>query len=252
MRRDAMARQTPGQTERLLPWEEFAGILPKRKAWPANAEIVPRDFVIPQEVLSTEPCRTTDPKTGLLSLPMELLVKIFRAGTNEDAICLALTCKPLLFASTLAVKHRPTLPPSNRTSFHQFQTATRFDAVAHRSRETMINFLLRIPPMVPGRRTSPTVSLCRDCLRYRPIDPRWWADKGAPSPEESAVMARAWELVVEHWRWRRMHQCPECWASSHEAVAGFEAREGSPAWPAGRGTLEDLINRRPRLGYDWP
>ncbi|KAK1242338.1 hypothetical protein MKX07_000324 [Trichoderma sp. CBMAI-0711] len=184
MRRDIMSRQTPGQLEWLLPGEQFTGILPRRKAWPANAEIVPKEFVVPQNVLSTGPCRTTDPKTGLLSLPMELLVEVFRSGTNEDAICLALTCKALLFASTLTVKHRPTLPPSNRTSFHHFQTATRFDAVAHRSRETMIRFLLRLSPLGPGRRASPAVSLCQDCLRYRPVDPRWWTtDKGAPCPE---------------------------------------------------------------------
>jgi hypothetical protein len=184
---------------------------------------------------------------------MELLVEIFRSGTNEDAICLALTCKALLFASTLAVKHRPTLPPSNRTSFHHFQTATRFDDTAHRSRETMIRFLLRLSPLGPGRRASPAVSLCQDCLRYRPVDPRWWTtDKGAPCPKQSAMMARAWEVVVEHWRWRRMLQCPECWASSHEAVEGFEAPDESSAWPAGRGALEGLINTRPLFGYDWP
>ncbi|EGR45734.1 uncharacterized protein TRIREDRAFT_110731 [Trichoderma reesei QM6a] len=248
-----MSRQTPGQLEWLLPGEQFTGILPRRKAWPANGEIVPREFVVPQSVLSTGPCHTTDPKTGLLSLPMELLVEIFRSGTNEDAICLALTCKALLFASTLAVKHRPTLPPSNRTSFHHFQTATRFDDTAHRSRETMIRFLLRLSPLGPGRRASPAVSLCQDCLRYRPVDPRWWTtDKGAPCPKQSAMMARAWEVVVEHWRWRRMLQCPECWASSHEAVEGFEAPDESSAWPAGRGALEGLINTRPLFGYDWP
>lgn len=184
---------------------------------------------------------------------MELLVIIFRAGTNEDAICLALTCKALLFASTLAVKHRPTLPPSNRTSLQHFETATRFDDPAHRSRRTMIDFLLRLHPLGPGRRASPTVSLCRDCLRYRPTDPSWWTtDKGAPCPERSLTMARAWGLVVEHWRWRRMLQCPECWASSHEAVAGLEGSLASPGWPAGRGTLESLINTRPIFGYDWP
>ncbi|KAL7819477.1 hypothetical protein V8C44DRAFT_139279 [Trichoderma aethiopicum] len=183
---------------------------------------------------------------------MELLVQVFRSGTNADAICLALTCKALLFASTLAVKHRPTLPPSNRTSFHHFQTATRFDAGAHCSRRTMIDFLLRLHPLEPGRRASPTVSLCQDCLRYRPVDPSWWTDKGAPCPERSPAMASGWELAVEHWRWRRMLQCPECWASSHEAVGGFEAGEASSAWPAGRGTLESLINTRPLFGYDWP
>ncbi|PTB66211.1 hypothetical protein BBK36DRAFT_1159259 [Trichoderma citrinoviride] len=242
-----MARQTPGQIEWLLPSQEFGGILPKPKAWPANPELVPREFVVPQNVVSTEPCRATDSKAGILKLPMELLVEVFRAGTNEDGICLALTCKALLFASTLAVKHRPTLPASNRTSLRHFETATRFDDPAHRSRRTMIDFLLRIPPLGPGRRVSPTTSLCRDCLRYRPTVPSWWADKGKPCPEKSATMARAWEVVVEHWRCRRMLQCPECWASSHQAVAGFEA---SPAWPAGTGALESLIYTRPLFGYD--
>ncbi|KAL6867070.1 hypothetical protein J3F83DRAFT_766107 [Trichoderma novae-zelandiae] len=240
-----MSRQTPGQIEWPLPDQELSGILPKPKAWPANTELVLREFVVPQTAVSTEPCRATDSKTGLLSLPTELLVEILSSGTNEDAICLAMTCKTLLLASTLAVKHRPSLPPPNRTSFRHFETMTSFDDPAYRSRRTMIDLLLRLRPLGPGGRASPTASLCQDCLRYRPTDPSWWADKGAPVPEWS-TMGRGWGVVVERWRWRRMLQCPECWASSHEPVA----RPAFPAWPVGMDAMANIISTRPLLGCD--
>lgn len=148
--------------------------------------------------------------------------------SRESGICLALTCKSLLSVSTLAIHHRPTLPPENRIPFSDFQDAIFHSGnPEHRSRRTMIDFLFRIHPLGDRVRRSPAVNLCQDCLRYRPTEPSWWAGKGAPCPGKAEI-GRCWSLMVEHWRYKQVLQCPECWYANHMAVCeGCRERDGS-------------------------
>ncbi|KAJ4860677.1 hypothetical protein T069G_05665 [Trichoderma breve] len=90
--------------------------------WPEKTDIVWKKFVAPQDVLD-KPSTVTVSQAGILNLPPELVLQIFSHASRESSICLALTCKSLLVASTLANLQRPTLPPESRIPFSEYEGA---------------------------------------------------------------------------------------------------------------------------------
>ncbi|KAL7791506.1 hypothetical protein V8C37DRAFT_402818 [Trichoderma ceciliae] len=174
--------------------------------WPKNVDIVWKDFVIPQDVLDTIALVRTSPKASMLSLPLDLILEIFSHLSRTSGICLALTCKSLLQASTLAVRHRPTLPPERRIPFEDFEGSVfSLTSPEHNTRRIMITFLFRIHPIREGERRSMAVDLCRDCLRYRPTKVSWWADKGARCPGKPTFGSK-WDAIVEKWSGKQVLQ----------------------------------------------
>ncbi|EHK15271.1 uncharacterized protein TRIVIDRAFT_18043, partial [Trichoderma virens Gv29-8] len=183
--------------------------------WPENTGIVWEKFIAPQKVLNT-PSPVTTSKAGILNLPLELILEIFSHTSREGGVCLALTCKSLLSASTLANLHRPTLPPENRIPFSDYENAILHPGNReHQSREAVIKFFFLIHPLGNGLRRSRAIHFCQACLRYRPTEPSWWTGRGAPCPGKAAI-GRHWGLVLEHWHYKLMLQCPECWYSDHK------------------------------------
>ncbi|KAL6691728.1 hypothetical protein J3F84DRAFT_161207 [Trichoderma pleuroticola] len=183
--------------------------------WPEKTDIVWEKFVVPQDVLD-RPSPVTASKAGILNLPLELVLQIFSHASQESSICLALSCKSLLVASTLANLQRPTLPPENRIPFSDYEGAILHPGhPEHLSRRAVIMFSFLIHPLDERLRRSQSVKFCQDCLRYRSREPSWWAGKGAPCPGKVAI-GRHWALVVEHWHYGMMLQCPECWYFDHK------------------------------------
>ncbi|KAL6833660.1 hypothetical protein J3E69DRAFT_362706 [Trichoderma sp. SZMC 28015] len=124
--------------------------------WPEKTDIVWKKFVVPQDVLD-KPSPVTASKAGILNLPTELVLKIFSHASQESGICLALTCKSLLVASTLANLQRPTLPPENRIPFSDYEGAILHPG--HRqpeylSRRVVIMFSFLIRPLDDRLRRS--------------------------------------------------------------------------------------------------
>ncbi|KAL7911378.1 hypothetical protein GGI35DRAFT_478732 [Trichoderma velutinum] len=193
--------------------------------WPEKTDIVWKKFVVPQSVLS-KPSPVTVSKDGILNLTLELVLQIFSHASQESSICLALTCKSLLVASTLANLQRPTLPLENRIPFSDYENAILHPGhPEHLSRRTVIMFSFLIHPLDGRRRRSQSVRFCQSCLHYRPTVSSWWTGKGAPCPGKAAI-GEHWGLVVEHWQYGLMLQCPECWYSDHKtACKGCQDRK---------------------------
>lgn len=148
----------------------------------------------------------------LLSLPMELLLKIFEylSGNSANQVCLALACKRLLQTSSLVVieipsadKHRHMVPPFC---------------------DGMLELMRRMDPVAPGVRRQGAALLCWDCLWYLPINKSYWdkeAEKHATMQSESLV-SKGWDWRAWDWEQGASLQCPACWLRELDATATRE------------------------------
>ncbi|KAL7953284.1 hypothetical protein V8C34DRAFT_318295 [Trichoderma compactum] len=145
--------------------------------WPEKTDIVWKKLAVPRDVLD-KPSHVTASKAGILHLPLELVLQIFSHASQESSICLALTCKSLLVASTLANLQRPTLPLENRIPFSDYEGAILHPGhPEHLSRRAVILFSFLIHPLDERLRRSQS--------------PIWWV-----------AIGRHWGLV--------------CWYSDHK------------------------------------
>ncbi|KAM4056603.1 hypothetical protein HRG_014811 [Hirsutella rhossiliensis] len=131
-------------------------------------------------------------------LPVEILVHIFNASNSFlDRLCLALTCKKLLQASSLVRIRVPSVAK------HRFLPPSTCDDI----------FLLlrRLAPRDGrGWRPHQKVGLCCDCLRYRTRRRGFWSSH-RPKYLKMGVTADMWKSVVKSWYVAFIFQCPDCW-----------------------------------------
>ncbi|KAI1398885.1 hypothetical protein F4819DRAFT_467001 [Hypoxylon fuscum] len=149
-------------------------------------------FIIPQQLLNV-PCSLS---ARITELPTELLVGIFKHLKAEDRLCLALSCKRILQSSSmvsiripLVAKHRLHPSPICPAMLSLLRRLAPQDALSHSRKKKL--------------------SLCCDCLRYRPKRKSYWKKEGKRYPTENPH-AGVWEDIVMSWNSEYSFQCPSC------------------------------------------
>ncbi|KAH6973828.1 hypothetical protein BKA56DRAFT_107553 [Ilyonectria sp. MPI-CAGE-AT-0026] len=153
-------------------------------------------FIIPKELLNAVPRISS----SLVRLPPEVLHNVFSHVTDPiDQVCLALTCKHLLQASSSLVMKIPSVAKLGDLRMllcHRMDTLLRSTAA---------------PLDVLGQPRDMSVP-CQKCLRSRPARRSHWKEEG----ERFALMEprtdarEIWNLIVLAWAIRYSPLCPAC------------------------------------------
>ncbi len=162
------------------------------------------------QVLSAVPTLSS----AITRLPTELLLFVFSELSKTDPLnnlCLALTCKRLLQVS--AALPAPLHIPS--VSLHRPLPSTLYAPATPCIGMQML--LRRLRPVKPTTgRDKQTVTLCHDCLRYRPTRKAFWKADGKrwlALGEEGVV----WEWGTRSWASKSLLQCPGCYCDERTA-----------------------------------
>jgi len=161
-----------------------------------------KPFIIPQHVLKT-PYLTS---SLILHLPIEILCLIFQHADLLGQFALALSCKPLLQASTLIT----------------FKSSVFVNHLVSSQSFIMEQLLRLLKPLTATGRPKQTWKLCVDCLQYRPRRKSYWEKKDYISEDVTA------DWAIGNWiGGGSSMQCPECkcWEREEMLKACRLARE---------------------------